>query len=193
MPKEKILEAAFQLFSTGCYGSIALSEIAEKSEIKKPSIYAHFKSKEELFLEVLDNELVAVIKYVEKIIRQSENCHTSEKLRIFLEKSIEYIINNRTVGQFWSNLLFSTQKDLTEEINIRTSSLKNFVQQEILSIIQRGVERKEIEGQDLHSLVLTYLSFLQGTLLMALNSKSYTIENINVSWNCFWEGIRKKN
>lgn len=193
MSKEKILEAAFQLFSTGCYGCIALSEIAEKSEIKKPSIYAHFKSKEELFLEVLDKELDTVIKYVGEIITQNENCHSSEMLRIFLEKNIEYVIDNRPVGKFWSNLLFSTQKDLMEEINIRTSSLKNFVQQEIFSVIKRGVERKEIEGEDLHSLVFTYLSFLQGILIMTLNSKSYTIEDVNVAWNYFWEGIRKKN
>jgi TetR/AcrR family transcriptional regulator, cmeABC operon repressor len=191
MSKEKILEAAFQLFSTGCYSSVALSEIAEKSEIKKPSIYAHFKSKEELFLEVLDIELHKLIKHVRKSIKQTENYHTSIALQDLLVKSLEYVIQNEPVGSFWSNLLFGTQKELMEEISIRTSTLKNFVQEEVLLIFQRGVERGEIEEQDLQGLVYSYLCLLQGNLVMTLNSKLLNMENILMSSKGFWEGVSK--
>lgn len=193
MSKEKILEAAFQAFSTGCYSSIALSEIAEKSKIKKPSIYAHFKSKEELFLEVLDNELSQLMKYIRSVIKEIENYDTGRVLQEFLIKSVKYVTDNEPVGEYWGNVLFVSQRDLKEEINIRTDKLRNYIHQEILQVMKRGMEKGDIRDQDLNSLVYSYLCLLQGNLLMTLKSKIFTIKNVSTSWSCFWQGIDAHN
>ena len=58
MTRQKLMDSAFEIFSRGTYSSVSLVDIAEKAGIKKPSIYAHFVSKEDLFLKVLDREIL---------------------------------------------------------------------------------------------------------------------------------------
>ncbi|MBC8830133.1 helix-turn-helix transcriptional regulator, partial [Escherichia coli] len=52
MTKKLIKEVALTLFAEKGYDGTALSEIAKAVGIKTPSLYAHFASKEALFLEV---------------------------------------------------------------------------------------------------------------------------------------------
>ncbi|WP_046176038.1 TetR/AcrR family transcriptional regulator [Domibacillus indicus] len=47
--KETIKQAAASLFAEYGYAGTSLAQISEKVGIKKPSIYAHYKSKEQLF------------------------------------------------------------------------------------------------------------------------------------------------
>ncbi|MBO5070448.1 MAG: TetR/AcrR family transcriptional regulator [Roseburia sp.] len=50
--RERILDSALTLFSEKGYDGVGVDLIAEKAELKGPSIYKHFKSKEEI-LDVL--------------------------------------------------------------------------------------------------------------------------------------------
>ncbi|WP_138753787.1 TetR/AcrR family transcriptional regulator [Paenibacillus sinopodophylli] len=55
---EKIKQAALTMFTESGYEGAALSEIAKAVGIKTPSIYAHYKSKEQLFLQLIQ-EVIA--------------------------------------------------------------------------------------------------------------------------------------
>lgn len=50
--KERLLEAALDLFSEKGYNATSIDEIAEAVGIKGPSVYKYFKSKENLILEL---------------------------------------------------------------------------------------------------------------------------------------------
>ncbi len=52
--KEKILDAALDLFSEKGYDGVGVDLIAEKAGIKGPSVYKHFKGKEEILNELLN-------------------------------------------------------------------------------------------------------------------------------------------
>lgn len=47
--KEKILDTALTLFSEQGYDAVSVGEIAEAVGIKPPSLYKHFKNKEDIF------------------------------------------------------------------------------------------------------------------------------------------------
>lgn len=49
----RLKQAALTLFAESGYDGVSLSEIAKSVGIKTPSIYAHFESKEQLFLELV--------------------------------------------------------------------------------------------------------------------------------------------
>ena len=53
--KERILEEALTLFSERGYDGVGIDEIAAHVGIKGPSIYKHFKSKEEILDVLIDN------------------------------------------------------------------------------------------------------------------------------------------
>lgn len=50
MSKEKILQAALVRFAQQGYDNTSLSQIAEDVDIRKPSLYAHFHSKQHIFI-----------------------------------------------------------------------------------------------------------------------------------------------
>lgn len=52
--KEKILIEALKLFSKKGYSAVYLSEIAESVNIKTPSLYKHYKSKQDIFNSCVD-------------------------------------------------------------------------------------------------------------------------------------------
>lgn len=52
--KQRILNAAMTLFAEKGYSDVYVGEIAEAVGIKAPSLYKHFKSKQEIFNAILD-------------------------------------------------------------------------------------------------------------------------------------------
>ena len=53
--KEKILDAALDLFSVHGYEDTSVAQIAEAVGIKAPSLYKHYGSKQEIFRAILEN------------------------------------------------------------------------------------------------------------------------------------------
>lgn len=53
--KEKIIEEALKLFSEKGYSDVFVSDIAKAVGIKAPSLYKHFKNKQEIFNAMLDS------------------------------------------------------------------------------------------------------------------------------------------
>lgn len=52
--KKRILDEALNLFSERGYGNVHVAEIAEAVGIKAPSLYKHYKSKQDIFNAILD-------------------------------------------------------------------------------------------------------------------------------------------
>ena len=53
--KDRILDEALTLFSENGYDGTSVERIAEKVGIKAPSLYKHFKSKEDILNAIIDN------------------------------------------------------------------------------------------------------------------------------------------
>ncbi|MCP3762247.1 TetR/AcrR family transcriptional regulator [Domibacillus sp. A3M-37] len=64
--KEMIKQAAASLFAEHGYAGTSLAQISEKVGIKKPSIYAHYKSKDHLFEYMLHDAFNAEMKRLEE-------------------------------------------------------------------------------------------------------------------------------
>ena len=64
--KQRIMDVAFEHFVLNGYEGASLSAIAETVGIRKASIYTHFKSKDELFLELLQDSLEIESEHLNK-------------------------------------------------------------------------------------------------------------------------------
>ena len=53
--KDRILEEALTLFAENGYDGTGVEQIAEKVGIKAPSLYKHFKGKEDILNSIIDN------------------------------------------------------------------------------------------------------------------------------------------
>ena len=94
---EQILEAAIKVFAFKGYHNARVEEIAIEAGIGKSTIYEYFKSKQELF-----QEMIKYIHrlYLEKVTADLEQKHTfKEKLQCLLETHLRFILEHREMAQ----------------------------------------------------------------------------------------------
>jgi AcrR family transcriptional regulator len=68
--RERILDAAFHVFSRSGYRDAAVDEIAREADTSKGGIYFHFPTKESIFVELLDSTADRLIGKVERAVEQ---------------------------------------------------------------------------------------------------------------------------
>ena len=84
--KERILDAALTLFAKNGYSGTSVEQIAEIVGIKAPSLYKHFKGKEDILNTLIDS---AEARY-EKFFGSSTNLeYIPENIEIFKKNAIE--------------------------------------------------------------------------------------------------------
>ena len=68
--EEQALDAAMRVFWEKGYEATSLSELTEKMNIRKPSLYAAFGDKRELFSRSLDRYMAKHLEYMKRIMEQ---------------------------------------------------------------------------------------------------------------------------
>jgi AcrR family transcriptional regulator len=75
----KLVEAAERVFVRAGFDAASVERIAEEAGFSRGAFYSNFKSKDELFLELLDKKRIATQKALESIVRA--DCDTAERFR----------------------------------------------------------------------------------------------------------------
>ena len=161
--KDKILKASLQSFLTIGIDQTSLNLIAESIGIKKPSIYYHFKSKEEIITRCVDN----LLDDLEHRIDLSLNTHTQPREQI--EALYECIID------FHSGLSILVYDNSSQPVN-----LNSFFQR---CMLEHPSIQKRIESY-YHTLQVKLISILssgqkQGAIKNSLNKEIVSIDLIS--------------
>lgn len=107
--KKIILKKALELFSERGYDSVSVGEIAQKVGIKAPSLYNHYKSKEDIFQAIVSETAERYEKGTYKIDIHVENVSrdipsfkkiASESLAEKVKQIFLYSLHDETVSRF---------------------------------------------------------------------------------------------
>ena len=107
--KERILEEALSLFSKKGFKAVTVEEIAQKVGIKAPSLYKHYKGKNDIFSALIERSTSRYKEFISQILISPDEPPTpldlGDKLSSLLEYSLhdEYIAKLRriiTIEQF---------------------------------------------------------------------------------------------
>lgn len=90
--REAIVKAAIHLFNQNGYHATSMQDVAEAVDIKKPSLYHHFASKEAILLAILEAGMDRLIREVEAISATKQN--GSEKIRAAIHAHANIIASN---------------------------------------------------------------------------------------------------
>lgn len=113
MTASRLLKAALARFAKQGFDATSMNEIATDVGIKKPSIYAHFRSKDELLLSLVPLLIAEELEHARTTLVGGSD--TKQQLLTYLE-SIHARFNISHRGQFWLRLLFSPPVHLYDEV-----------------------------------------------------------------------------
>ena len=68
--KDKIIAIAEQLFTKYSYGAVSMNDIANMVKTTKAALYYHFKSKEELFFNVLNQSFIEFSQALGQVLKK---------------------------------------------------------------------------------------------------------------------------
>lgn len=80
--RERLLEAATEVFSRQGFDAASVEEIAEEAGYSKGAVYSNFASKEELFLTLLDRHLEAELQSVSAQFGQDSNTESRDEQEV---------------------------------------------------------------------------------------------------------------
>lgn len=190
MKSIEIKDAALKFFTVHGYEGASLSQIAEEVGLKKQSIYAHFKGKDDLFLQVLRDaknaELASMLNFFNEM-----NTNSPEKdLYDFLKMIIEMFRKNEHM-KFWLRMSFFPPAHLTEEIGQDVADIDQQIQAELEKKFSEWINTKSIYGQDPRIPTLAFIGVVDMIMmeLVYMNDLKRLNEKFEALWAVFWRGI----
>lgn len=77
--RERILDAAEELFAANGYDGTTLRDVASSVGIRNPSLYNHFQSKESLYEAVLERGLGPVLRMLREFVEQDRDASAADE------------------------------------------------------------------------------------------------------------------
>ncbi|MED4727400.1 TetR/AcrR family transcriptional regulator [Aneurinibacillus migulanus] len=190
MKSNEIKEAALKYFTIHGYEGASLSLIAEEVGMKKQSIYAHFKGKDDLFLQVLrdakETELSSKLQYFSKIGSQNPE----KDLYGFLQLVIDLFQKNEQL-KFWLRMSFFPPAHLAKAIEKEIIDIEEKVQAVLENKFQDWINAKVIVKDAAKTPTFAFLGVVDSIMLELVygNDEKRLKDKLEASWTVFWRGI----
>ena len=154
--KEKILSAATSLFSRFGLEKTTMEDIAKAAKKGKSSLYYYFKSKEEVFAEVIKKEIAGLKTAIIEAIEKEDDPYN--KFRKFVDSRLNYL--NEKADQY-TNVKDEHIKHY-KFVETLTADYSNWEISTIKSIVEYGRDKGLFEVTDLHSVSQALFFALKG-------------------------------
>ncbi len=177
-----ILNAAERLFSENGFFKTSMAEIAESSEFAIGTVYQFFKSKDEIYISLIENKMEDYAELMQT--RLAEVTSSSEKLQAVIRTKLEYFEQNRNFFRIyvseWAGFEWTVKSALGEGCWKRYQEQLDLVE----DILHRGIQTGEFRQVNpkeaafaLHGMLNStiYLWILQPTPSESLRSKSSSL------------------
>ncbi len=171
--RDEILKAAMQLFANRGFHETSMSEVAREARVSKALIFWHFKTKEELFVAVLNRLLEPYfIDFAEEAAAMDERAQI-EKL---VEAYLSFVRDNASSVRFFLAQMLHDQR-LSEGLNDPVLKLYSGYRAMLVELIgraqQKGVCRRRMASE---SAAAFLLSALNGLLIEYLFMGANTVD-----------------
>lgn len=191
LKSDEIKAAAVKYFTLYGYEGATLAQIGEEVGMKKQSIYAHFKGKDDLFLHVLqeakEEYLYSKIKYFRNVDAQ----YPEKDLYGFLTMMIDLFQKNEQL-KFWLRMSFFPPVHLTKVIDKEVDDVESQVRVVLEEKFQGWIDHKKVVDDTAKRLTLAFLGVVDSILVELVygNDEETLKEKLDASWCVFWRGIQ---
>ena len=144
--KKLILKSARALFFKKGFNKVTVDEIAKAAELGKGSIYLYFNSKEEIYAQILLNDIDNFNRQVSVLFEN--NISASEILNEFSYIYIDFFLNDGELFRILMTYMLQPVKmNLPEKLNSQILNANARSIDVIGKILQMGIDTKEFPAE----------------------------------------------
>ncbi len=194
MSAQEIREIALKIFSEKGYDDTTLADIANAIGIKKPSIYAHYPSKMELFLTVLNEVKADYYKCWSDAFTATAYLTVDNQLKSIFFSVANYFLANRQKLHFWVRIWMFPPADCGQEVLSALQEQNNRLIDKIAAIFQQGIDSGIFIPESARELAHVYFCVLDGYLSRIICYPRFDYnKSLAIVWNSFLSGPLKIN
>jgi AcrR family transcriptional regulator len=150
--KERIIHSAIECFSKNGLDKATMEEVAQKADLSKGTLYLYFKSKEDLFYVICENNLEVLKEQLSQILATTK---TKEDLVSNAEQFYEsfHRTEKRENEKIFCEIIAESARSPKLQKMLYAQRLKTFnvVRQYLDHQMEKGFFRKDIETKDIAS------------------------------------------
>lgn len=140
--KNAILKAARKLFFEKGFRPVTVESIARKAELSKGSIYLYYNSKEEIYSQILLNDIDKFHEHIADILQSQASA--AEALIRLAEIYVDFFLNDRELFRILMNfMLHNNDMNLPEDLNHHIIKTTNRTISIVEQVFRHGIERGE--------------------------------------------------
>lgn len=166
MTKEHIIRESAKLFNTKGFAGASLSDIIDRSGVRKGGIYNHFENKDEIALAAFDYSFSQILNFLSKALENAYN--SKEKLLAICKVYIDIIENNALEGGCPILNTAIESDDGHPLLKERAQHAMMIFMDRLTMIIVEGVENKEFKKEISPVEVCTYIiAIVEGGVMLS--------------------------
>ncbi|WP_172256053.1 TetR/AcrR family transcriptional regulator [Saccharibacillus deserti] len=187
--KPFIEDTALSLFASEGFEGASLGRIAEVVGIRKPSIYAHFRSKEDLFLSVFTRALrrkrLTLFRYV---LEKSDGPPEEAMYRLAERLLDDYESDTET--RFLLRMCYFPPSALHDEVMSLVNPFFRQAERALTRMLKRPENAARLHPGGAEEAALAYVTLLDGIMAEAIyGSRATAARRLAAVWPVYCRGI----
>lgn len=197
--RNQILKAARKLFFDKGFKSITIDHIARKAELSKGAVYLYFKSKEEIYIQIL---LADINKFSQKVNSPLNTQMTaSALLKEFCVNYANFFLDNRELFRIlMTYMIHADGLNFSDELNRKLIKETNLTIECVERILAYGIEEGEFDfGIEIKTNRNALWGLLNGIISLHLFTGSEAtrservISTVETSLDIFITGLKNRS
>jgi AcrR family transcriptional regulator len=135
--RKKIMDTSIQLIVDKGYNETSLKEIAASAGIGKSTFYDYFRSKEEVLVTYILEEVQVLNDNLTQV--NAQEIKASEKIRLLMRKHLDYLVSNK---QRSLKISYEAQRLGSDSI-AQIQQARHAYQDRLCEIIRQGIQDSE--------------------------------------------------
>ncbi len=198
-----ILEAAEKVFSQRGYSLTTVDEIAAEAQFSKATLYRYFKSKRDIFFDVILNSFEEVSQELEAL--KNKELSAGEKLKELIQLLLQVFSKKKSVSRIFytekdamKKILGMDPKELLSHSSVHKRIPKGFIEKgkefskAITFTIQEGIDAGEFRDMDAEEASEFLEALLRGFSIGEIfRERTFSIEKTStLLYDFFLNGIK---
>ena len=156
--RERILEAAADLFSQKSYHKVMMEDVAKMTSVAKGTVYNYFSSKEDLYFSIMSLRMGNLIRSLQKQIENEKN--SIDSLRSFTLHLYMFLMKYQNFFLMYRKDSLNSENDFCVELRQLDHQLKTI----LTGIIDSGISESVFRNIDGDFAVTSIMGTIYGTI-----------------------------